>query len=69
MIVTQVNGTTVRKLRDKQKISQIQLACDIELSEKVIKLIENNRNPGVRLDTVVRLARYFNVSIEYLLEN
>ena len=54
-------------LREKRNISQLKLAMDLDLNQNAISRYES----GVReadYKTLVRLADYFNVSVDYLLE-
>ena len=58
--------TNLKKLREKKKLSQIKLSTEIELSQEIISQYEL----GTTLPTVtnlIKLADYFNCSLEYLL--
>lgn len=58
--------TNLKKLRDKKKISQIALSMKIGVSQEIISQYEL----GTSLPTVtnlIKLADYFNCSLEYLL--
>ena len=58
--------TNLKKLRDKKKISQIALSMKIGVSQEIISQYEL----GTTLPTVtnlIKLADYFNCSLEYLL--
>ena len=58
--------TNLKKLREKKKLSQIKLSTEIELSQEIISQYEL----GTSLPTVtnlIKLADYFNCSLEYLL--
>jgi transcriptional regulator with XRE-family HTH domain len=57
----------LKELRTKRKISQLKLAMDLGLNQNSISRYEK----GIReadYQTLVLLADYFNVSIDYLLE-
>ncbi len=57
----------LKELRVKKKISQLKLAMDLGLNQNAISRYEN----GVReadYATLIMLADYFDVSIDYLLE-
>lgn len=57
----------LKELRKKRKISQLKLALDINVNQNSISRYEN----GVReadYATLIKIADYFNVSIDYLLE-
>lgn len=58
--------TNLKKLREKKKISQIALSMKIGVSQEIISQYEL----GTTLPTVtnlIKLADYFNCSLEYLL--
>ena len=58
-------GSILRELRLERKIGQVALANAIGVSKGVISLWENSlREPG--LSSLIMLARFFDVSIDYL---
>lgn len=58
--------TRLRVLRAEQNITQVKLASDINMSQKSYNAIENGRaTPS--LQTLLLIADYFNVSMDYLL--
>ncbi len=55
----------LKDLRKNQKITQKQLATDIGLSERNYQSLEyGNIKPSY--DTLLKLADYFNISLDYL---
>ena len=53
----------LEKIRKENKISQEELAKDLEVSRQTIGSLENGRyNPSIIL--AFKIARYFNMSIE-----
>ena len=57
----------LKELRQKRKISQLKLAMDLQLNQNAISRYET----GVReadYSTLIKIADYFDVSIDYLLE-
>ena len=63
-----VFGTRLKELRKEQGISQRKLGEIFEVCNQTISFWESgSREPD--LDTLVRIAHYFNVSLEYLLED
>ena len=57
----------LKELRKKHKISQLKLAMDLQLNQNAISRYET----GVReadYSTLIKIADYFDVSIDYLLE-
>ncbi len=57
----------LKELREKRGISQLKLAMDLGLTQNSVSRYES----GVReadYKTLIALADYFNVSIDYLLE-
>jgi len=58
-------GTILKELRLARKMGQVELAKAIGVSKGVISLWENSlREPG--LSSLIALARFFDVSIDYL---
>ena len=57
----------LKELRESKGISQLKLAMDLSMNQNTISRYET----GVReadYATLIKLADYFNVSIDYLLE-
>ena len=60
-----VFGNRLKELRQEKEIGQVELAKAIGVSKGVISLWENGlREPG--MNSLVLLAKYFSVSIDYL---
>ena len=57
----------LRELRRKRHVSQIKLAIDLDLSQNSISRYENGEGEGDYV-TLIKIADYFDVSIDYLLE-
>ncbi len=57
----------LKKLRQKKKVSQLKLAMDLDLNQNSISRYENNQREA-DYKTLIALADYFDVSIDYLLE-
>ncbi len=53
----------LKKLRKEQRLKQADLAIAVGMCEKSISNIELEKNPS-SLETVLRLAAYFKVSVE-----
>ena len=56
----------LKELRTNYKISQVKLAIDLNLSQNSISRYENGEREA-DYDTLVAIADYFNVSVDYLL--
>ena len=57
----------LRELRLARKMSQQRLAIELSMSQNTISRYENGeREPGI--DELIRIADYFNVSLDYLLD-
>ena len=61
------NGMRLKKLRLEKGISQIKLAMDLHLAQNSISRYENGTHEA-DYKTLIAIADYFNVSIDYLLE-
>lgn len=59
-------GERIKDLRKKNKMTQVQLANILDLSQNSIAKIENDKATLV-LDHQLNLAKYFNVSHDYLI--
>ena len=57
----------LKELRKKKKISQLKLAMDLGMNQNSISRYENETRQA-DYDTLIKLADYFGVSIDYLLE-
>lgn len=59
-------GIRLRQLREEKKLTQRNIAAMLNVSDRTISYYESNeRTPDP--DTLIKLARFFNVSIDYLL--
>jgi transcriptional regulator with XRE-family HTH domain len=70
MIVTEELPTlarNVKSLREAQGLSQQELAVAAGLSVAVVSLIEQGGRENPKLDTLVKLARVLNVTIDALI--
>ena len=57
----------LKSLRKEKQISQLKLALDLNMSQNTISRYETGeREPG--FNELINIANYFNVSIDYLLE-
>ncbi len=57
----------LKELRLKKGISQLRLAMDLNMNQNSISRYENHEREA-DYETLIRLADYFNVSVDYLLE-
>ena len=57
----------LRELRLERNMSQQRLAMELSMTQNTISRYENGeREPGI--EELIRIADYFNVSLDYLLE-
>ncbi len=57
----------LKELRKAKGISQLKLALDLNTNQNTISRYENGqREPGI--GELIKIADYFNVSVDYLLE-
>lgn len=56
----------LKELRKDRKISQVKLAMDLNLTQNSISRYETGEREA-DYDTLVAIADYFNVSVDYLL--
>lgn len=57
----------LRKLREERNISQLKLALDLNMNQNTISRYETGMREA-DYQTLIKIADYFNVSIDYLLE-
>ena len=56
----------LKELRKKKGLSQLRLATDLNTTQNTISRYETGeREPGI--DELIKIADYFNVSIDYLI--
>ena len=61
-------GEKLKELRKNKNISQIDLANELQVTKGAVGMWETNkRTPDI--DTLKRIAQYFEVSVDELLEN
>ena len=56
----------LKELRKKRKISQLKLAIDLNMNQNTVSRYENMEREA-DYETLVTLADYFDVSLDYLL--
>lgn len=57
----------LKKLRERDELPQIRFAKEIGFSQAAVSAWENNtREPGI--EALIKIARYFNVSVDFLIE-
>jgi transcriptional regulator with XRE-family HTH domain len=57
----------LREIRKSKGISQLKMAMDLNMSQNTISRYETGeREPGI--NELIKIADYFNISIDYLLE-
>ena len=57
----------LRIIREKRKITQTRLSIELEVSQEAISAYESNKAlPSA--ETLIKMANYFNTSIDYLLD-
>lgn len=61
-------GDKIKKLREDKKMTQQELADSVGLSQSTIGMIEGNRQ-GAGRKTLVKLADFFGVTVDYLLSD
>ncbi len=57
----------LKELRKQKGISQLKIAMDLSMNQNSISRYENGEREA-DYKTLIKLADYFNVSIDYLLE-
>ena len=57
----------LKELRKSKKISQLKLAMDLNMNQNSVSRYENGEREA-DYATLIKIADYFNVSIDYLLE-
>ncbi len=57
----------LRELRKQRGISQLKLAMDLDMNQNSISRYETGTHEA-DYETLIKLANYFDVSIDYLLE-
>lgn len=59
-------GDKIKQLRENKKLTQQELANNLNIGQSTIGMIEGNKRPAGR-KTLVKLADFFNVTVDYLL--
>lgn len=57
----------LKQIRKERGVSQIKLAMDLDLNQNTISRYETGEREA-DYETLIKLANYFQVSIDYLLE-
>ena len=62
-----IDGEKIRRLREKHRWTQKELATIAGVDQSIISGLENNRKEGIRLETLVAIGRAFMVPTDDLL--
>lgn len=57
----------LKELRTKKGITQLKLAMDLNMSQNTVSRYESGKREA-GYNELIKIANYFNVSIDYLLE-
>ena len=63
-----LSGKRLRQLRDLYKLSQRDLACELDVEQKTITKLESDKGKNTGVCLVYKIAKFFNVSMESLIE-
>ena len=67
IILSRGDFVRLKEIRKLKGISQLKLAMDLNTNQNTISRYETGeREPGI--DELIKIADYFNISIDYLLE-
>ena len=61
-----MNKIKIKELREEKHVSQTKLAIDLGLNQNSVSRYENGDRQA-DYETLIKLADYFNVSLDYLL--
>ena len=61
-------GTNIKKLRKEHNISQDKLSKLADISLNTVVKLELDQNPNPTLDTLKKIAKAFNISIDDLIK-
>ena len=61
-------GLKIRQLRKKYKYTQEKLSELAEVDYKHIQLLESRKPPAIKIDTLEKIAKAFNMSASKLLD-
>ena len=61
-------GLKIRQLRKKYKYTQEKLSELAEVDYKHIQLLESRKPPAIKIDTLEKIAKTFNMSASKLLD-
>lgn len=65
--IVKVIFVRIKEIRKAKKMTQLKLALELNTSQNTISRYENGeREPSIK--DLIKIADYFNVSIDYLLE-
>lgn len=59
-------GDKIKELRKKKQLTQQELANEVKIAQSTIGMIESNKRPAGR-ETLIKLADFFGVTVDYLL--
>ena len=64
-----IDGDKIRKLREKNKVTQLYLATVVGVTTETISRWENRRYPTIKKENALKLAEALEVSLDELVEN
>ncbi len=62
-------GIKIKKLRENRRLSQEDLAYQLEISQTKLSNIENGKTKKVGVKMLNKVCAYFDVNFDYFIEN
>lgn len=67
MAMVRIDGTTIRRLREEQGVTQLYVATAVSVTTDTISRWENGRYPSIKRDNALKLAEALEVDLSELL--
>jgi len=68
MSMVKIDGTKIKRLREKQGLTQLYLATAVEVTTDTISRWENRRYPSIKMENGLKLAEALGIELEDILE-
>lgn len=63
-----ISGKKVKQLRESYNLTQMDLACEVNIQQRMVSKIESDKYKQITFCTVVKLARFFGIPIDELIK-
>lgn len=63
-----ISGKKIKQLRESYNLTQMDLACEVNIQQRMVSKIESDKYKQITFCTVIKLAKFFCVPVDDLIK-